>query len=76
MSEGLYQLTPEEKITIAAWNAIAESIKCNLIIQRDVFEHKYDHMSLLYSAPEDDFERGVRAALGLIREAVHVMNPL
>lgn len=67
----------QELIKAKHWNEIARHIEYDLITNRVLYEHSYDTMHCCRSGNNnpDDFERGVKAALGLIRQRVHSMNP-
>lgn len=72
---GLYEWTPEEQIKVAALNEAADNLRYLFIEKREENEMHYPKMSLLNIEPKDEFERGIMAAIGMLRHHVHCMNP-
>jgi hypothetical protein len=79
----ILEWSPEEAAKADNWNSIADQIESDLIHRRETYERVYGSHCIKKEGggfdhdwkPKDDFERGVAAALGLIRHRVHCMNP-
>lgn len=72
----MFEWTAEEKIKVKALNEAAVKLAYLFIAKREENEHRYPKMSLLNAEPKDDFERGIMAAIGMLRHDVNCMNPL
>lgn len=75
--------TPEEKMVVEALNKAADHMVYDLLDheEKTALAKSYIRQALRTRPvlsriePQDEFERGVCAAIGILRHTVHCMNP-